>query len=78
MPRKQLIRLIIVKFGKEILKMIPGRVSTEVSPQVAYSVKQNVEEANKIRETYFSLEENLERILIKIPATYEGIKAARS
>ena len=57
LPREQLIRLIIVNFGKEILKMIPGRVSTEV--QVAYSVKQtlkkltggnlkeNVEEANE-------------------------------
>ena len=69
LPREQLIRLIIVNFGKEILKRIPGRVSTEVSPQVAYSVKQTVAEANKIRETYFSLGENLERILIKIPAT---------
>ena len=65
MPREQLIRIIIVKFGKVILKMIPGRVSTEVSPQVAYSVKQNVEEANKIRETYFSLGEIL-RESIKI------------
>ena len=76
LPREQLIRLIIVNFGKEILKRIPGRVSTEVSPQVAYSVKKTVEEAYGIRETYLSLGENLERVLIKIPATYEGIKAA--
>ena len=76
LPREQLIRLIIVNFGKEILKRIPGRVSTEVSPQVAYSVKKTVEEAYRIRETYLSLGENLERVLIKIPATYEGIKAA--
>ena len=76
LPREQLIPLLIVNFGKEILKRIPGRVSTEVSPQVAYNVKQTVEEAYRIRETYVSLGENLERILIKIPATYEGIKAA--
>ena len=76
LPREQLIRLIIVNFGKEILKRIPGRVSTEVSPQVAYSVKKTVEEAYRIREVYLSLGENLERVLIKIPATYEGIKAA--
>ena len=76
LPREQLIRLLIVNFGKEILKRIPGRVSTEVSPQVAYNVKQTVEEAYRIRETYVSLGENLERILIKIPATYEGIRAA--
>ena len=76
LPREQLIPLLIVNFGKEILKRIPGRVSTEVSPQVAYNVKQTVEEAYRIRETYLSLGENLERILIKIPATYEGIKAA--
>ena len=76
LPREQLILLLIVNFGKEILKRIPGRVSTEVNPQAAYSVKQTVEEAYRIRETYLSLGENLERILIKIPATYEGIKAA--
>ena len=60
LPKDQLIRLIIVNFGKEILKRIPGRVSTEVSPRVAYNVKQTVEEANKISETYFSLGENLD------------------
>ena len=51
-------------------------MSTEVSPQVAYSVNKTIEEAYRIRETYLSLGENLKRILIKIPATYEGIKAA--
>lgn len=76
LPREHLIRLIIVNFGKEILKRIPGRVSTEVSPQAAYSVQKTIEEAYRIRETYLSLGEKPERILIKIPATYEGIKAA--
>ena len=76
LPTEQLIRLIIVNFGKEILKRIPGRVSTEVSPQVAYNLEKTIEEAYKIRETYCSLGEDHDRILIKIPATYEGIKAA--
>ena len=60
LPREQPIRLIIVNFVKEIFKSVPGRESTEVSSQVAYSVRQPVEEASKIRETYFRLGKNLD------------------
>jgi len=67
---------LLVEFGTEILKIIPGKVSTEVDASLSFDTKGSVEKALKIIELY--KEEGIvkERILIKVASTWEGIKAA--
>ncbi len=68
-------RLYIV-FGLKILKIVPGRVSTEVDARLSYDVEKTISKANELIELYEETGVNRERILIKIAATWEGIKAA--
>ena len=65
-----------VFFGREILKIISGRVSTEVDARLSFDTKATVNKAKKLINLYENLGINKERILIKIAATWEGIKAA--
>ena len=67
---------ICVTFGKEILKNIPGRVSTEVDARMSFDKEATIEKARKIISLYNESGINNERILIKIASTWEGIKAA--
>jgi len=67
---------LLVEFGKEILKIIPGRVSTEVDARFSFDTKASVDKALHIIELYKELGIPKERILIKIASTWEGIKAA--
>ncbi len=67
---------ICVTFGKEILKSIPGRVSTEVDARLSFDKEATIEKARKIVNLYNQLGIINERILIKIASTWEGIKAA--
>ncbi|WP_269622542.1 transaldolase [Prochlorococcus marinus] len=67
---------ICVIFGKEILKIIPGRVSTEVDARLSYDKDKTIEKARKIIALYNQFGINNDRILIKIASTWEGIKAA--
>jgi transaldolase len=65
-----------VSFGKKILAIIPGRVSTEVDARLSYDIEGTVEKARYLISQYEKVGISRERILIKIASTWEGIKAA--
>ncbi|WFC97048.1 transaldolase [Malassezia brasiliensis] len=67
---------LLVLFGQEILKIIPGRVSTEVDAHLSFDTQATIEKAKSLIALYESQGVNKERVLIKIASTYEGIKAA--
>ncbi len=67
---------ICVIFGKEILKIIPGRVSTEVDARLSYDLEATISKARKIIALYNEAGITNDRVLIKIASTWEGIKAA--
>ena len=73
---KEAIDQVSVFFGKEILKIISGRVSTEVDARLSFDTEATVRKARKLINLYKTFGINKERILIKIAATWEGIKAA--
>ena len=64
-----------IAFGKKILAIIPGRVSTEVDARLSYDTKATIDMAHSIIKQYDSAGIGRERILIKIASTWEGIKA---
>ncbi len=65
-----------VEFGSRILKIIPGRVSTEVDARLSFDTDATIEKAHHIIGLYAEKGIGKERILIKIASTWEGIKAA--
>jgi transaldolase len=65
-----------VAFGKKILEIIPGRVSTEVDARLSYDTDKSIATARDIIKQYESAGISRERILIKLASTWEGIKAA--
>jgi transaldolase len=67
---------LIVRFGLEILKIIPGRVSTEVDARLSFNTAATVEKAHKLIALYEAASIDKKRVLIKIAATWEGIQAA--
>jgi transaldolase len=67
---------ISVTFGKEILRIVPGRVSTEVDARLSYNTDATIEKARKLIGLYEQAGVNRERVLIKIASTWEGIRAA--
>jgi len=67
---------LLVQFGSEILKIVPGRVSTEVDARFSFDTKASVEKALHIIDLYKELGIGKERVLIKLASTWEGIKAA--
>ncbi|CAH8605565.1 unnamed protein product [Heterobilharzia americana] len=67
---------VFVLFGCEILKVVPGRVSTEVDARYSFSIQKQVETARRLIAMYEELGVSKERILIKLSSTWEGIKAA--
>lgn len=67
-----------VLFGVEILKIIPGRVSTEVDARLSFNTKASVEKALKFIALYEELGIDRSRVLIKLASTWEGIQAART
>ena len=68
---------ILVAFGSEILKIIPGRVSAEVDARLSFDTAATVEKAEKVIALFAEKGIDRERILIKIAATWEGIQAAK-
>ncbi|KAF2646432.1 transaldolase [Massarina eburnea CBS 473.64] len=68
---------LLVQFGKEILQIIPGKVSTEVDARFSFDTKASVDKALHLIELYKEIGIPKERILIKIASTWEGIKAAQ-
>ena len=67
---------ISVIFGKEILKIVPGRVSTEVDARLSYDIEATIEKGRKLMRLYNDAGISNDRVLIKIASTWEGIKAA--
>jgi transaldolase len=65
-----------VAFGKKILEIIPGRVSTEVDARLSYDTEKSIETARDIIAQYESAGISRERVLIKLASTWEGIRAA--
>ena len=66
-----------VQFGVEILKLIPGRVSTEVDASLSFDTDKSIEKARKLLSLYEVNGIPKDRILIKLAATWEGIEACR-
>ena len=73
---KEAIDQVSVIFGEEILKIISGRVSTEVDARLSFDTKATVKKARKLIKYYADSGIVKDRILIKIASTWEGIKAA--
>ena len=71
-----LIDRVLVKFGLEILKVVPGRVSTEVDARLSFDRAATVARARRIMGLYEAAGVGRERVLIKIASTWEGIQAA--
>jgi transaldolase len=67
---------ISVTFGKEILRIVPGRVSTEVDARLSFNTEATIEKARKLIGLYEQAGVGRERVLIKIASTWEGIRAA--
>ena len=65
-----------VEFGKRILKIVPGRVSTEVDARLSYDTQKSIETAHEIIASYEKAGVSRERILIKLASTWEGVQAA--
>ena len=67
---------LLVRFGCEILKTIPGRVSTEVDARLSFDTKATLVRARRLMSLYEAQGISRQRVLIKIAATWEGIQAA--
>ena len=65
-----------VAFGRKILDIIPGRVSTEVDARLSYDIDKSVAEARAIIDLYDKAGISRDRILVKLASTWEGIKGA--
>ncbi len=72
------IDILTVKFGVEILKLIEGRVSTEVDAALSYDTDATIAKAKELLALYQTYGIEQDRILIKIAATWQGIQAAKA
>ncbi|CAF1410620.1 unnamed protein product [Adineta ricciae] len=68
---------VFVRFGEEILKIVPGRVSTEVDARLSFDREGQINKARHIIELYEKDGISKDRILIKLSSTWEGIQAAK-
>lgn len=78
-PKQQVVDAqdkLAVNIGLEILKIVPGRVSTEVDARLSYDTEKTIAKAQKLMALYHAAGIGKERILIKIAATWQGIRAA--
>ncbi|KAI8143339.1 transaldolase [Fennellomyces sp. T-0311] len=69
---------LLVNFGVEILKIVPGRVSTEVDARLSFHTKNTIDKALRLIDLYKQAGVNKDRVLIKIASTWEGIQAAHT
>jgi transaldolase len=77
LPTDQIVDHLLVDFGSEILKIVPGRVSTEVDARLSFDTRATIERARRIIALYRNAGIDSNRVLIKIAATWEGIEAAK-
>lgn len=76
-PVATIVDHLLILFGIEILKIIPGRVSTELDARLSFDVEASIAKGRELIKLYESKGIDRERILIKIASTWEGIEAAR-
>ncbi|MEB2398869.1 MAG: transaldolase [Alcaligenaceae bacterium] len=76
-PSSELADQLLVAFGREILGIIPGRVSTEVDARLSFDAQASIERARQIIALYQRAGVERERVLIKLASTWEGIQAAK-
>lgn len=69
---------LLVAFGREILNIVPGRVSTEVDARLSFDTRSTIERGHGLIALYEAAGIERERVLIKIASTWEGIQAARA
>ena len=74
----QIIDALLVAFGIEILKIVPGRVSTEVDARLSFDTDATIKKAREIIAAYEAAGISKQRVLIKIASTWEGIQAAKT
>ncbi len=67
---------VLVRFGLEILKVVPGRVSTEVDARLSFDTEGSIARAHRIIGLYKDAGIHRDRVLIKLASTWEGIRAA--
>jgi transaldolase len=77
-PAEQLMDRLLVAFGREILQIVPGRVSTEVDARLSFDAKATIERARGLIALYADAGIPRERVLIKMASTWEGIQAAQA
>ena len=73
---EDIIEHLLVKFGSEILKIVPGRVSTETDARYSFDTEGSINKARQLIKLYKERGIGPERVLIKIASTWEGINAA--
>jgi transaldolase len=76
-PLPDIVDQVLVRFGLEILKVVPGRVSTEVDARLSFDTAATIARAHRLIGLYEAAGIGRERILIKTASTWEGIQAAR-
>ena len=75
-PLDETMDRLLVRFGCEILSIIPGRVSTEVDARLSFDTSATVARGERLIELYQAQGIHIDRVLIKVAATWEGIQAA--
>ncbi|HEX5804854.1 MAG TPA: transaldolase [Macromonas sp.] len=75
-PMDEIVDRLLVRFGCEILSIVPGRVSTEVDARLSFDTNATLTRAERLIELYQAEGVHIDRVLIKIAATWEGIQAA--
>lgn len=77
-PLDEIMDRLLVRFGCEILSLIPGRVSTEVDARLSFDTPATVARGERLMELYQAQGISADRVLIKVAATWEGIAAAQA
>ncbi|MFG6465413.1 transaldolase [Roseateles sp. BYS87W] len=75
-PLDEIVDHVLVRFGLEILKVVPGRVSTEVDARLSFDKATSLSRARRIIALYEAAGISRDRVLIKLASTWEGIQAA--
>jgi transaldolase len=75
-PLDEIMDRLLVRFGCEILSIIPGRVSTEVDARLSFDTNATVARGERLIELYQAQGIHIDRVLIKVASTWEGIQAA--
>ena len=75
-PADFVVDRVLIRFGLEILKIVPGRVSTEVDARLSFDTKATIAKARELIALYEAAGIDRKRVLIKIASTWEGIQAA--